>query len=185
MRIAILGWGSLIWDPRNLPREGVWQLGGPLLPIEFSRVSRDCRLTLVVDLAYGRRVPTRFALSPRSDLSDAIRDLRDREETATKHIGFVCVRDGTSSKRKYPAQQDVFADVLAWCPEKAVDAAVWTALPPSFREETGNEFSPENAIAYLKSLPKSARERAYAYIRNAPGEIVTSVREAFVVQDSQ
>ncbi len=38
MKIAILGWGSLIWDRRDLQIAGDWQQGGPVLPIEFSRI---------------------------------------------------------------------------------------------------------------------------------------------------
>jgi hypothetical protein len=53
LKIVILGWVSLIWDPRGLPREGPWQEGGPIFPIEFSRVSNDCRLTLVIDPVDG------------------------------------------------------------------------------------------------------------------------------------
>jgi hypothetical protein len=45
MRIAILAWGSLIWNPRYLPLASEWVLGGPVLPIEFARVSADGRLT--------------------------------------------------------------------------------------------------------------------------------------------
>jgi hypothetical protein len=49
MNIAILGWGSLVWDQRVLPTESEWNSEGPRLPIEFSRVSQDGRLTLVID----------------------------------------------------------------------------------------------------------------------------------------
>ena len=48
MIVACLGWGSLIWSPRELPCRGVWQLDGPLLPIEFSRVSSGGLVTLVI-----------------------------------------------------------------------------------------------------------------------------------------
>jgi hypothetical protein len=63
MRIAILGWGSLIWKPNGLPMSGDWKRGGPVLPIEFSRVSSDGRLTLVIDEQYGVDVITRYVLS--------------------------------------------------------------------------------------------------------------------------
>jgi len=44
MKIAILGWGSLIWDARLLSInttlfDNGWSSDGPDLPIEFSRVS--------------------------------------------------------------------------------------------------------------------------------------------------
>lgn len=39
--IALLGWGSLIWDHDPLfdAQHGDWQAGGPPLPLEFSRIS--------------------------------------------------------------------------------------------------------------------------------------------------
>lgn len=72
----MLGWGSLLWDPRELPREGVWQRGGPQLTLEFSRVSRDGRLTLVIDRRHGDNCDTYYVLSPRLDVDSAIEDLQ-------------------------------------------------------------------------------------------------------------
>ena len=49
MSIACLGWGSLIWDPQELPvREEDWLCDGPSLPVEFSRLSSGDRVTLVI-----------------------------------------------------------------------------------------------------------------------------------------
>ena len=48
MKIVYLGWGSLIWNTKGLKTKGEWQNDGPLLPVEFARVSRDGRLTLVL-----------------------------------------------------------------------------------------------------------------------------------------
>jgi hypothetical protein len=45
MRIACVGWGSLVWDPRDLPVKGAWRPDGPRLPIEFARQSDNGRLT--------------------------------------------------------------------------------------------------------------------------------------------
>jgi hypothetical protein len=45
--IVCLGWGSLIWNPKDLPVED-WHGDGPALPVEFARISRGGRLTLVV-----------------------------------------------------------------------------------------------------------------------------------------
>lgn len=50
MSIAILGWGSLLWDerPEFDQHHGVWQFDGPHLNLEFSRKSssRENALTL-------------------------------------------------------------------------------------------------------------------------------------------
>ena len=56
MSTAILGWGSLIWDPRDLQQHiGPWLKLGPVLPIESSRVSSGRWLTLVIDDENGVR----------------------------------------------------------------------------------------------------------------------------------
>jgi hypothetical protein len=56
-KIAILGWGSLIWDKREEFERlhGPWQSDGPSLKIEFSRISstRGGALTLVIDPHHG------------------------------------------------------------------------------------------------------------------------------------
>ncbi len=176
MKIAIIAWGSLVWDPRTLQIKGDWNNIGPMLNIEFSRVSKDGRLTLVIDPDNGEEVKTYFAESKRTDLGDAIADLRDREGTVRKRIGFVDLISGNDSKAEFADQVDVFTKIQDWCRSKGYDAAVWTALPSQFKDQTKLDFSVDNAIFYLQHLPKSARENALEYIRNAPQEIITPVR---------
>ena len=176
MRIAILGWGSLIWDPRDLPREGVWQVGGPVLPIEFSRVSRDCRLTAVVDFEHGMEVPTRYVLSPRVDIDDAIADLRIREDTVKRHIAFLNLQSNSDSAASNAHHRRACEVVRTWLGPMDFLGVVWTALPSNFRSETGEDFSVDAAIEYLNGLPCSAKQNALRYIRNAPVEVDTPLR---------
>jgi hypothetical protein len=83
--IACLGWGSLIWNPRDLPIRGRWFDDGPLLPIEFAQESRDGRITLVIcEVDY--RVRTYWALLEATDLQTAKSDLAAREEIKDKDI---------------------------------------------------------------------------------------------------
>lgn len=173
MRIAILGWGSLIWDPGDLPREGSWEQGGPRLPIEFSRISSDGRLTVVIDPTHGEPVPTLFALSPRADLEDAICDLRAREGTTARNIGFVDVKYATERCTVYPNAAAVIRD---WARANGFDGVVWTDLPTNFQDEIRMAFSVENAQKYLNGLPKSVARRARKYIQNAPAEVDTPLR---------
>jgi hypothetical protein len=97
-RIAILGWGSLIWDLDQLAANvrGSWKRGGPALPVEFSRVShkRQEALTLVIDPEHGVPVATRFIVSRRSDPDDAACDLRTREGTVIRNIGLIDLDSG-------------------------------------------------------------------------------------------
>jgi len=89
MKIAILAWGSLIWDKRDLQITDKWNKGGVVLPIEFARISLDDRLTLVVTEQYGTDIETYWAISKFSELKDAINNLREREGTNKGNIGFV------------------------------------------------------------------------------------------------
>ena len=70
MKIGILVWGSLYWDPRNLNTTGEWFFDGPILPIEFSRISGGNRLTLVITPGFDN-VTTLFAISGFDRLSAA------------------------------------------------------------------------------------------------------------------
>jgi cation transport regulator ChaC len=91
MKVAVLGWGSLLWDCRPEFDEqcGTWQFDGPVLPLEFSRVSqgRDDALTLVIDEQYGQQCKIAYRLSKRKLHEDAIADLRCREGTTLRSIG--------------------------------------------------------------------------------------------------
>ena len=144
MKIAILGWGSLIWDRRDLPISGEWQRGGPVLPIEFSRIStrgeRAGCLTLVIDEQYGENVPTRFALSLRTNLDDAIADLRIREGTTSDRIGYVNLVRNT--ERDFARQQHPsVCDTIKVCAQAhRCDAVVWTALPSNLSENMGDKL---------------------------------------------
>jgi hypothetical protein len=184
MRIAILGWGSLIWDRRDLPISGDWRRGGPVLPVEFSRISKSGEragcLTLVIDEQHGANVPTRFALSPRISLDAAIADLRTREGTSSERIGYVNLVRNTErpfARQQHPHSCDA---IKAWAQAQQWDGVVWTALPPNFEEVTHHPFSLEAAIQHLKGLGEPAKRRALDYVCRAPQEVVTPVRRAAI-----
>lgn len=173
LRIAILGWGSLIWDPRTLPINGNWQTGGPVLPIEFSRISQDRRLTLVIDSANGAPVETRYTQSVRTSISEAVSDLCEREGTVTRLIGFVDLPNETHRCETCPT---IIQSVRAWAHENGFDGVIWTDLPSNFEEKTGEPFSVVRAEACLRQLPATEADRARAYIVNAPAEVQTPLR---------
>jgi len=131
----------------------------------------------VIDPENGVEVSTYHAQSIRDDLGDAIADLRDREGTIRKRIGFVDLKNNEISQTEFTDHVDVFKTVKDWCNREKYDAAVWTALPSQFKDQTKMEFTVENAIIYLGSLPKSAKNNAIDYLKNAPEEIATPVRK--------
>jgi hypothetical protein len=175
MRIGFLGWGSLIWNPSRLPIVGDWQRGGPVLPVEFSRISKDRRLTLVIDEANGIETVTRYALSSRTDVRDAVEDLRIREGTSQDFIGFLNLAESTMNSTRPLITNRIWE----WAMTAGVDAVIWTALTSNFRQKTGKRFSIERAITYLQGLRGIERERAFDYIRNAPEEVSTPLRQRF------
>jgi hypothetical protein len=87
-KIAVLGWGSLIWNPGSLDASS-FKKDGPKLPLQFSRISRNNIVTLVSDLDFGVPVQTWYALSKKTTLRDAIENLRVREGTSSKNIAYV------------------------------------------------------------------------------------------------
>ena len=140
MKIAILGWGSLIWDQQELPKvKGAWVKGGPALPIEFSRVSesRGGILTLVIDPRNGIDAATKFAVSSRRDILDAVCDLRTREGTGLSRVGYVNLVSGSQRSNAMPETGNV---VRRWALKNGFDAVIWTDLLSSFQKKVKKPF---------------------------------------------
>jgi hypothetical protein len=172
MKIAIIAWGSLIWDRRELSILGEWQKGGPVLPIEFSRISSDGRLTLVIDDKNGVPVTTYYAQSASSDLLQAVGNLRKREGSPKEMIG---VTSKTMNNRRLG-----YESIHAWATAHKWDAAIWTGLPSNFKEKHHIPFTVKNGLAYLETLGNGKRDAAIEYINKAPGEVDTPFRRGVV-----
>ncbi len=178
MKIAVLAWGSLLWSPRTLAvEEGAWMEDGPFLPIEFSRIASDGRLTLVIDPNF-EDIQVYWKLMTFNELQEALENLQDREVADTlEEIGFVNTVDDTYCIRK--ESKFLKERIAEWCTIKKIDAVIWTDLAPKFIEKTNMEFNSENALLYLKSLEGTTFERAREYIMKAPGQTRTKYRELF------
>lgn len=169
MRVACLGWGSLIWDPRTLPIHSRWFEDGPLVPVEFTRLSSDGRITLVVD---SNAAPVRvlWALMLPTMLRTAKEALRDREGIPgndwESRIGSW--ERGEAAPASIPELPD-------WARAQGLDAVIWTALGPKFRGQN-RSASVEEIVAYLRSCTGEIQERAELYVRRAPRQIDTSFR---------
>ncbi|MFB6088168.1 MAG: hypothetical protein ABEK36_00125 [Candidatus Aenigmatarchaeota archaeon] len=97
MKIAVLGWGSLIWCPKNIKiKDKNWEEDGPKLPIEFARISSHERLTLVIYPRYlnqkNRWVQTLWTEMNVESIEEAILSLGQREGTSCRKIGFIYKR---------------------------------------------------------------------------------------------
>ena len=174
-QIAILGWGSLLWDGgAEFDRwHDEWRYDGPTLKLEFSRVSKKRldALTLVIDPQHGVTNTVAWCLSRRKNPQDAIADLRCREETTIQNIRALVLAG--------PVPEDnTSKEIAAWANERKLDVVVWTALPSNFADQVKHPFSVEEAIAYLKRLPAAGKAKAAEYIWCAPEFIRTPLRSA-------
>ncbi|NHN26107.1 hypothetical protein FIA58_010505 [Flavobacterium jejuense] len=173
MKIAILGWGSLIWNPEilNFDRELGWIGTGPILPIEFSRISRNGRLTLVI-CKDGSDVQTLYSFSAEKNIDSALKNLKKREGTTLKNIGYYI----KSSEQFFPSDFEFKQNVLDWISENDIDAVIWTNLNENWKDKT------QNRLEYLESLDKERKELAREYIKNTPEQINTTLRKQIEVK---
>jgi len=186
MKIAVLGWGSLLWDPRDLQLAAEFKLGGPSLPIEFCRVSKNHRLTLIIDEGFGTLCETYAAPSAYDTLEEAVENLRLREGmSGTADVGFVEVSTQQRSPAATQRHPHALETITDWTLHAGYDAAIWTALDYNFEKQTGEPFSVTAAMRFLTKLEQEDPEafaRALEYINRAPAATQTPVREAVAAQ---
>lgn len=190
MKIAVLAWGSLIWDQRDLTLAGCFTPGGPLLPIEFCRVSDDGRLTLVIDEIGGAPCSTYFAESGHSELDVALQNLWLREGKGEEvpprrirtsgRVGYVMAASEECGAKALERHPTAVVAIKAWTQANGYDATIWTALGSNFNQpdKAGEPFSMDAAMRYLERLEKPNLGRALDYFRSAPPEVQTPVRRA-------
>lgn len=124
MRVAILGWGSLLWEggAEFDQQHDLWRYDGPTLKLEFSRVSqtRLGALTLVIDDEHGTSTTVAWCLSKHASLEDVTCDLRCREGTTAANIGRLIVTPEPEKSSAREAEDPM----LAWARLKKLDTVV-------------------------------------------------------------
>ncbi|MDH3451053.1 MAG: hypothetical protein OEN20_01440 [Gammaproteobacteria bacterium] len=168
-RIAIIGWGSLLWDLDDLEPHvtGDWYMAqGPTLPIEFTLVSRkrNRALAAVIDHTVGEHCTASVIQSSKGNLPAAVSDLAQRERCDQRHIGALHRSNGFARAK----QSRTTMLVREWLHTTHYHAAVWTDTESNFEATTGEAFSLTTAVEYLKSLPEDSLREAKRYIENAP-----------------
>ena len=177
MSVAIIGWGSLIWCPGSLKIRTKWRDDGPMLPLEFARVSGDGRLTLVIHPGSPLQ-RTYWAVSDFDDFNLARENLREREDCPS--INAIKYAQGADVT---PITSDVPGEIGRWLSTHAdVSTAIWTGLTTNWQKRFQTEFSIDNAVRYLEGLGTESElsmvkfRRAKEYLRNAPPAVQTEVR---------
>jgi len=174
MKIACLGWGSLIWRPENLLIHREWFSDGPFLPVEYVRQSNDGRLTLVISQD-AKPIRILWSLMATDKLEEARESLRIRENIPKSKsdisIASITAIDSTEDETALRIQQ--------WAKSLRIDAAVWTNLPPKFNNVAGQSPTLKEAIDYIKNLNINTRNTVEDYIRRTPKQIDTEYRRKF------
>ncbi len=179
-RIGCLAWGSLLWDPRTLPLAAAFLPDGPLLPIEFSRVALDGRVTLVID-PRAKATLTFWAPLSVESLASGIGALAQREGVTPERIGaWIGVQtrtglEGCAGESPEPAR----AAITEWLATKPLDAVIWTALPARMPDGRFERPDWPVLVDHLERLEGAARARAEQYIRRAPERLRTPNRLRF------
>jgi hypothetical protein len=163
--IACLGWGSLVWDPRELPIQRKWFNDGPILKVEFLRQSQDNRITLVLDPG-AAPVRSLWAVMDLPGVPEATEALRRREGCNAAYI---------MSWARGAASPAHIVELPQWAEAHGLDAAIWTGLPPKFGQQE-RVPSIEEVLAHLRGMTGAARDVAERYIRRAPRQIDTPYR---------
>lgn len=196
MRIAVLGWGSLLWDKesdngkdfaRHLKKRGGsdrWCEEGPTLRLEFSRVSesRGKALTLVLDYETGAECQVAYRISERNCPEDAVCDLRQRESTRRDNIGLYLASSVEGRTRWANAHTDARKAIEEWARSEIFEAVVWTALESNFMKKAKQPFSTEAALDWIKNLDPEGKAKAAEYIWRAPTFIKTDLRDKLQVE---
>lgn len=179
--IACLGWGSLVWDLRDLPGRGNWHNDGPLLPIEFARASggrkkedRAEKITLVI-CPEAPRVRTYWILLDVADMQIARERLAVRE-----YVGADATWTETNTgfwDRSTGKNHGLEAETIAaWAVAVDLAGVVWTNLPFGLKTSRGVMPSAEEVVAFLRALDPTKQPEAEGYVRQAPAQIDTPYR---------
>lgn len=175
MNIAVIGWGSLLWNSgksnrRLRRRPGVkWKRQGPALPVEFADISNDGRLTLVLHNGVAL-IDTYWVEHEYQNLYAARKNLARREATHLNNIQFVSLETAQPS-------DEICATVQKWLRSTTCEAAIWGNIHSRFSNRFGGRpFSASSAVEYLQTLSGAKLHLALEYIGNAPPQTETEVR---------
>lgn len=181
MRIAILSFGSLVKNSKGLSI-GKWVHNGPLLPVEFSRISRNKRLTLVINERQGVLNKAWYSISKLDNLDNVIAEVQKREKIEDgylKTIGFIDIQNKNINWHSLEHRTETCKAILAWAEKNKFDAVVWVDLNVRFKDAIGVPYTPYNALNYIKTLTGNDRKRAIYYINSIPPQIKTNFRTLY------
>lgn len=182
MLVGCLTWGSLVWNPHQLPVRGDWQKDGPFLPIEFARMSKHDRITLVIlcekpDYPASRSLWTLLHVKSPEDGKEA---LRVREGCAEEDIGLW-------KKGDKDPEHWIDKRIARWATMLDLDGVVWTKLGPQWivkRKKLQRIPTLDEVKQRLKEWGEPNGTYARLYLQMAPKQIDTPYRRAILKENN-
>jgi hypothetical protein len=180
MKIAYFAWGSLLWNNEGLELQTPWKKTNIKLPLNFSRISDNGkgRLTLVIDNKDGILNPIYYAISKTDNLNIAIENLKIREKTIKKYIGYINLKNDSSRFSDRISINNI-QKFKSFAVKNKIDAIVWTDLYPNFKN-----FSTENALKYIDKQKKDVtlynKMIEYIFLCYIHGNIQTPITKKFL-----
>jgi hypothetical protein len=175
-----------------------WNEDGPYLPVEFARIPKNRRLTLVL-FPDAPKVQCPWVETKFKTLEEAIAYLSKQEETTEDNIGFYSSKDESYRCNAIP---NILPALIKWANEHELDAVIWLELTSNFMEEydrliqerkeadeesasdfdeTPKEFNEKNVLSYFSDIYDYERDRwesARSYFAYVPDQIDTPIRKA-------
>jgi hypothetical protein len=174
MKIAVICWGSILWDQGSLKTSGQWKKDGPPLPLEFCRISSPRkpkeRVTLVIN-EESAPTSTYWNYMEASDLKSARNNLRDREGAVTDDIHIF-----TRGQNPLSRVAQIIESWLELHPE--VDVVIWTGVESNWFQVRGTKYSSEDFHLYLEGKKKSIQKIKEVF-EKTPGDIQTKGSDIF------
>lgn len=161
--IVYLAWGSLYWNPENLPINN-WIYSSLELPLEFSRISDKGRgrLTLVIDDKSGTYNKVWYAKANVKNVNDGISMLRKREKTTIGNIAYINIKN--KCKRITNTPKDVADRIEIWAKYNNIDTVIWTDLKSNWKDIMGTKYTVENAYKYFEKSELEVRLKILGYV---------------------
>lgn len=191
MQIAIVGWGSLLWENTSLvPNKAAdnfldihktgWNKDGPILPLEFCRISsKSGRVTLVISHMHGVMCTTYWALSSSNNFEQASDNLIRREGNDKARKPGDKIHWIKKDNTHHCDDPLALAIIKEWFLRKTeLDAVIWTGLNCNWSQIRNTDFSLQDLEKYLHSKILAGDQKdIFTYFNETYDQIQTPARE--------
>jgi len=164
--IVYLAWGSLFWNPDDLPINN-WEKTDLILPLEFSRISDKGmgRLTLVIDEKNGTNNKVWYAESKIKNIDKSINALKIRENTIKDNIAYINLKTDKERVKNTPTK--IVRRIKLWAKKNNIDVVIWTDLKSNWNDIIKSNYSVKDGYKYFLNSELDIKIDILKYIYKA------------------